>query len=99
MGAVQDERCAALPVYPILQKVYLERILRQAEVAAFAQDLKPHQVRPQPPTPAPRLAASPSRSNVSCLAQLLLCACPDACSLRAASADRGRVDGAGARGH
>ncbi|GAQ90122.1 hypothetical protein KFL_006030050 [Klebsormidium nitens] len=39
----KDERCAALPVYPILQKVYLERILRQAEVAAFAQDLKPHQ--------------------------------------------------------
>lgn len=39
----KDERTAALPVFPFLEKVYLERILRREEVEAFAQTLKPHQ--------------------------------------------------------
>ncbi|CAI5974444.1 unnamed protein product, partial [Closterium sp. NIES-64] len=39
----KDERCSKLKIYPILQKVYLERILRSPEVEAFAKELKPHQ--------------------------------------------------------
>nr|AAQ07984.1 COP8-like protein [Lilium longiflorum] len=39
----KDERCSKLKVYPILQKVYLERILRKPEIDAFAEELKAHQ--------------------------------------------------------
>eukprot|EP00245_Coleochaete_scutata_P009413 TRINITY_DN3090_c0_g1_i1.p1 TRINITY_DN3090_c0_g1~~TRINITY_DN3090_c0_g1_i1.p1 ORF type:complete len:401 (+),score=100.64 TRINITY_DN3090_c0_g1_i1:15-1217(+) len=39
----KDERCSKLKVYGILQKVYLERILRKPEIDSFSQDLKPHQ--------------------------------------------------------
>nr|XP_024375288.1 COP9 signalosome complex subunit 4-like isoform X1 [Physcomitrium patens] len=39
----KDERCSKLKIYSILQKVYLERILRKPEVDAFAEELKPHQ--------------------------------------------------------
>ncbi|GBG82739.1 hypothetical protein CBR_g36268 [Chara braunii] len=39
----KDERCSKLKIYPILEKVYLDRILRSPEVQAFAQELKPHQ--------------------------------------------------------
>ncbi|OAY70078.1 COP9 signalosome complex subunit 4 [Ananas comosus] len=39
----KDERCSKLKIYPILQKVYLERILRKPEIDAFAQELKAHQ--------------------------------------------------------
>ncbi|KAG6608525.1 COP9 signalosome complex subunit 4, partial [Cucurbita argyrosperma subsp. sororia] len=39
----KDERCSKLKIYPILQKVYLERILRKPEIDAFAKELKPHQ--------------------------------------------------------
>ncbi|KAJ1298366.1 hypothetical protein BS78_01G447300 [Paspalum vaginatum] len=39
----KDERCSKLKVYPILQKVYLERILRKPEIDAFAEELRPHQ--------------------------------------------------------
>ncbi|XVF82563.1 hypothetical protein PTKIN_Ptkin16aG0059600 [Pterospermum kingtungense] len=39
----KDERCSKLKIYPILQKVYLERILRKPEIDAFAEKLKPHQ--------------------------------------------------------
>eukprot|EP00854_Cymbomonas_tetramitiformis_P008328 gene8328-9895_t len=39
----KDERCFKLPVFPILEKVYLERILRPHEVSAFAETLKEHQ--------------------------------------------------------
>jgi COP9 signalosome complex subunit 4 len=39
----KDERAGALPVFPLLEKVYLERILRPAEVEAFAAGLAPHQ--------------------------------------------------------
>lgn len=40
----KDERCATLPVFPFLEKVYLERILQRVEVEAFAQTLRPHQM-------------------------------------------------------
>ncbi|KAF3446294.1 hypothetical protein FNV43_RR11473 [Rhamnella rubrinervis] len=39
----KDERCSKLKIYPILQKVYLERILRKPEIDAFAEVLKAHQ--------------------------------------------------------
>ncbi|KAF7055110.1 hypothetical protein CFC21_062682 [Triticum aestivum] len=39
----KDERCSKLKIYPILQKVFLERILRKPEIDAFAEELKPHQ--------------------------------------------------------
>ena len=41
---VKDERCASVPAFGMLQKVYLERILRAEEVAAFGAALKPHQL-------------------------------------------------------
>ena len=39
-----DERCRTKvsDLYPILEKVYLERILRPDEVSAFAEQLQPH---------------------------------------------------------
>ncbi|RZC67045.1 hypothetical protein C5167_010740 [Papaver somniferum] len=40
----KDERCSKLKIYPILEKVYLERILRKPEIDSFAEDLKEHQV-------------------------------------------------------
>ena len=41
----KDERCIKLggSVYPILQKVYMERILKPKEVQEFSKLLKPHQ--------------------------------------------------------
>ncbi|EIE27709.1 hypothetical protein COCSUDRAFT_45959 [Coccomyxa subellipsoidea C-169] len=39
----KDERCARLPVFSFLEKVYLERILRHQEVEAFAEGLQAHQ--------------------------------------------------------
>ncbi|KAF8024352.1 hypothetical protein BT93_F1516 [Corymbia citriodora subsp. variegata] len=39
----KDERCSTLKIYPILQKVYLEKILRKPEIDAFAEELKAHQ--------------------------------------------------------
>jgi hypothetical protein len=40
----KDERCASLPTYTMLSKVYLGRILRPEAVQAFAAELKPHQL-------------------------------------------------------
>jgi len=40
----KDERSSKLPIYPILEKMYLERVLRKSEVEKFAQVLKPHQM-------------------------------------------------------
>jgi len=40
----KDERSSKLDVFPILEKMYLERILRKPEVQKFAQQLKPHQM-------------------------------------------------------
>jgi len=40
----KDERSSKLDVYPILEKMYLERILRKPEVEKFAKQLKPHQM-------------------------------------------------------
>jgi COP9 signalosome complex subunit 4 len=44
----KDERCARLPLYPFLEKVYLERILEPAEVESFAQGLATHQLATLP---------------------------------------------------
>ncbi|WIA32078.1 hypothetical protein OEZ86_002929 [Tetradesmus obliquus] len=44
----KDERSASLPVFPFLEKVYLERILRREEVEAFAATLKQHQMATLP---------------------------------------------------
>jgi len=38
----KDDRCAKLPIYPVFEKVYLERILRADEAASFANTLRSH---------------------------------------------------------
>jgi len=40
----KDERSSKIEIYPILEKMYLERILRKPEVEKFAKQLKPHQM-------------------------------------------------------
>jgi len=40
----KDERSSKSDVFPILEKMYLERILRKPEVEKFSKELKPHQV-------------------------------------------------------
>lgn len=40
----KDERTSTLPQFSILQKVYLERLLSQGEVSAFAETLASHQL-------------------------------------------------------
>ncbi|KAJ9522666.1 hypothetical protein QJQ45_019743, partial [Haematococcus lacustris] len=44
----KDERAEQLAVYPFLEKVFLERILRRSEVEAFSQTLRPHQMAQLP---------------------------------------------------
>jgi COP9 signalosome complex subunit 4 len=40
----KDERIVQISVYPILEKMYLERIIRKPEVENFSVHLKPHQM-------------------------------------------------------
>jgi len=40
----KDERSSKIDIYPIMEKMYLERILRKPEVEKFAKELKPHQM-------------------------------------------------------
>jgi len=40
----KDERSSKLDIFAILEKMYLERILRKQEVERFAQTLRPHQI-------------------------------------------------------
>ncbi|PRP89712.1 proteasome component region PCI domain-containing protein [Planoprotostelium fungivorum] len=40
----KDERSSKLSTYSILEKMYLERILRKPEIERFAKELKPHQM-------------------------------------------------------
>jgi COP9 signalosome complex subunit 4 len=40
----KDERCPGLPMYPLLEKVFKERILGREEVEAFSKTLSPHQL-------------------------------------------------------
>jgi len=40
----KDERSSKLDVYPVLEKMYLDRVIRKAEVAVFVASLKPHQM-------------------------------------------------------
>lgn len=44
----KDERCSKLPLYPFLEKVYMERILQKAEVDRFAEGLAQHQLAKLP---------------------------------------------------
>lgn len=71
----KDERTAQLDVFPILEKVYMERILRRDEVDQFAAALKPHQLArlPDGSTVLDRavmqhnlLSASKLYNNISC---------------------------------
>ena len=39
----KDERCQKLPAYNILEKMYLERIIRSNQVKQFESILLPHQ--------------------------------------------------------
>lgn len=39
----KDERCQQLPAYGILEKMYLDRIIRRSELEEFAAMLQPHQ--------------------------------------------------------
>lgn len=39
----KDERCQLLPAYGILEKMYLDRIIRSDEMHEFARQLMPHQ--------------------------------------------------------
>lgn len=39
----KDERCQHLPAYSILEKMYLERIIRRSELQEFEALLQPHQ--------------------------------------------------------
>ncbi|KJE89077.1 cop9 complex subunit [Capsaspora owczarzaki ATCC 30864] len=38
----KDERCQKLPVYDILQKMYMDWIIKRHQVQAFAETLQPH---------------------------------------------------------
>jgi len=40
----RDERTADLPTYNILSKMFLNHILRPAEIKEFEKSLKPHQL-------------------------------------------------------
>eukprot|EP01118_Nematostelium_gracile_P013117 TRINITY_DN4912_c0_g1_i1.p1 TRINITY_DN4912_c0_g1~~TRINITY_DN4912_c0_g1_i1.p1 ORF type:complete len:408 (-),score=127.98 TRINITY_DN4912_c0_g1_i1:53-1276(-) len=40
----KDERSSKIEIFPILEKMYLERILRKPEVERFSKELKPHQM-------------------------------------------------------
>jgi COP9 signalosome complex subunit 4 len=44
----RDERAAGLPHNSILAKVFLDHIVRPAEIESFAADLKPHQLASLP---------------------------------------------------
>ncbi|KAI5124818.1 hypothetical protein M0805_005448 [Coniferiporia weirii] len=54
----RDERTTQLPTYNILSKMFLDRILRPAEVKEFEATLKPHQLARIAQSSNDRLAAS-----------------------------------------
>lgn len=39
----KDERCQNIPAFNILEKMYLERIIRKSELNEFESLLQPHQ--------------------------------------------------------
>jgi len=39
----KDERCQTLPAFSILEKMYLDRIIRRSELTEFENLLLPHQ--------------------------------------------------------
>lgn len=40
----KDERSSKLPIYPMLEKMYLDKLLRRDLVESFAKNLRPHQL-------------------------------------------------------
>ncbi|BGP18230.1 hypothetical protein JCM10213_007859 [Rhodosporidiobolus nylandii] len=48
----RDERTAHTPHHAVLSKMFLDQMIRPAEVAAFASALQPHQLAQLPPTTA-----------------------------------------------
>jgi COP9 signalosome complex subunit 4 len=54
----RDERSAQLPTYNILSKIFLDQILRAAEVSQFEATLKPHQLAKIAISSNDRLASS-----------------------------------------
>ena len=40
----KDERTLKLPMHSMLQKIYMERVVRAPEIELFQQELKPHQM-------------------------------------------------------
>ncbi|KOX72917.1 COP9 signalosome complex subunit 4 [Melipona quadrifasciata] len=59
----KDERCQQLPAYSILEKMYLDRIIRRSELQEFEALLQPHQkaklgaLLEIPPTKAEKIAS------------------------------------------
>ena len=56
----RDERTSLLPTHNILTKMFLDRILRPAEVKEFEQTLKPHQLARVAQSSSDKLAAAVS---------------------------------------
>lgn len=54
----RDERSSELPTYNILSKMFLDRILRSAEVKSFEESLRPHQLAKISMSSNDRLAAT-----------------------------------------
>jgi len=54
----RDERTAQLPHHTILTKMFLDRILRPAEIKEFEASLKPHQLASIPQSANDRLAST-----------------------------------------
>eukprot|EP01113_Clastostelium_recurvatum_P013710 TRINITY_DN17328_c0_g1_i1.p1 TRINITY_DN17328_c0_g1~~TRINITY_DN17328_c0_g1_i1.p1 ORF type:complete len:419 (-),score=82.18 TRINITY_DN17328_c0_g1_i1:146-1375(-) len=44
----KDERSQRIDIYPVLEKMYLERVLRKAEIAKLESMLRPHQMAKYP---------------------------------------------------
>ncbi|KAH7105564.1 hypothetical protein BKA62DRAFT_690149 [Auriculariales sp. MPI-PUGE-AT-0066] len=61
----RDERTAQLPTHTILTKMFLDRILRPAEIQGFEATLKQHQLAKIAQSSNDRLAAQVSASNES----------------------------------
>lgn len=59
----RDERTAQLPTHTILTKMFLDRILRPAEIQGFEASLKPHQLAKIAQSSNERLAAAVAASD------------------------------------
>lgn len=65
LGALcRDERTSQLPTYNVLSKMFLDHILRPAEIQKFEATLKPHQLAKISQSANDRLAGSSSNDDV-----------------------------------